>query len=54
MLSEARKFYDISAEKQINCVTGNTLFQCLSQCLQSENLPPADPRLRPVLKFVVF
>ena len=27
MLSKAGKFYDISTEKQINCVTGNTLFQ---------------------------
>ena len=26
-LGEARKFYDIRTEKQINCVTGNTLFQ---------------------------
>ena len=25
--SKARKFYDMSGEKQINCVTGNTLFQ---------------------------
>ena len=25
--SEARKFYDMGGEKQINCVTGNTLFQ---------------------------
>ena len=25
--SEAKKFYDMSGEKQINCVTGNTLFQ---------------------------
>ena len=26
-LSEARNFFDISAEILINCVTGNTLFQ---------------------------
>ena len=25
--SNARRFYDISAKKYINCVTGNTLFQ---------------------------
>ena len=25
--SEAKKFYDMSGEKYINCVTGNTLFQ---------------------------
>ena len=25
--SETRKFYDMSAEKEINCVTGSTLFQ---------------------------
>ena len=25
--SEARTFFDESAEKKLNCVTGNTLFQ---------------------------